>query len=109
MLGGSALVKTGTPVRQGGTRRAICGGAAGAAGPMRVFQLGHSLVGRDMPAMLQQLAGPGHLYDSQLGWGATPKAHWGDAPIPGFARRTPIPAIAMRPRRSIAVTLMLSS
>ena len=31
-------------------------------GPMRVYHLGHSLVGRDMPAMLEQLAGPGrHL------------------------------------------------
>jgi hypothetical protein len=55
------------------------------AGPLRVFHLGHSLVGRDMPAMLAQLAGPGHRYDSQLGWGATLKGHWGDAPIEGFA------------------------
>lgn len=61
------------------------------AGPMRVFHLGHSLVGRDMPAMLQQLAGPGHLYDSQLGWGATLKAHWGDAEIPGFAQENAHP------------------
>lgn len=37
-----------------------------------------------MPAMLQQLAGEGHHYDSQLGWGTTLKAHWGDAPINGF-------------------------
>ena len=28
--------------------------------PMRVFHIGHSLVGSDMPAMLEQLAGPGH-------------------------------------------------
>ena len=54
------------------------------AGPLHVFHLGHSLVGRDMPAMLRQLAGPGHSYESQLGWGATLKAHWGDAPIQGF-------------------------
>jgi hypothetical protein len=52
-------------------------------GPMRVYHLGHSLVGRDMPAMLAQLAGPGHRYESQLGWGATLKAHWGDAAIAG--------------------------
>jgi hypothetical protein len=54
--------------------------------PMKVFHLGHSLVGRDMPAMLQQLSGEGHEYDSQLGWGTTLKAHWGDAPISGFER-----------------------
>jgi hypothetical protein len=55
------------------------------SGPMRVYHLGHSLVGRDMPAMLQQLAGAGHGYESQLGWGATLEGHWGDAPIEGFA------------------------
>ena len=43
---------------------------------MRVFHLGHSLVGRDMPAMLAQLAGAGHSYDSQLGWGTPLRAHW---------------------------------
>lgn len=53
-------------------------------GPMAVYHLGHSLVGHDMPAMLAQLAGEGHRYDSQLGWGATLKAHWGDEPINGF-------------------------
>jgi hypothetical protein len=54
-------------------------------GPMRVFHLGHSLVGRDMPAMLARLAGPRHGYESQLGWGTTLKAHWGDDGIAGFA------------------------
>jgi hypothetical protein len=44
--------------------------------PLRVFHLGHSLVGRDMPAMLAQLAGPGHAYESQLGSGTTLKEHW---------------------------------
>jgi hypothetical protein len=44
--------------------------------PLRVFHLGHSLVGRDMPAMLAQLAPAGHGYESQLGWGTTLKAHW---------------------------------
>lgn len=53
-------------------------------GPLAVFHLGHSLVNRDMPAMLAQLAPPGHIYDSQLGWGTTLKAHWGDAEITGF-------------------------
>lgn len=53
-------------------------------GPMAVFHIGHSLVNRDMPAMLAQLAGERHRYDSQLGWGTTLKAHWGDEPINGF-------------------------
>jgi len=53
-------------------------------GPLSVFHLGHSLVNRDMPAMLAQLAPAGHRYDSQLGWGTTLQAHWGDAPINGF-------------------------
>ncbi len=44
--------------------------------PLRVFHLGHSLVGREMPAMVAQLAGAGHEYESQLGWGTTMKAHW---------------------------------
>ncbi len=56
------------------------------AGPLRVFHLGHSLVGRDLPAMLQQLAGPGHRYDVQLGWGTPLRAHWEDSiEINGFA------------------------
>ncbi len=51
-------------------------------GPLRVYHLGHSLVGRDMPAMLAQLAG--HEYHSQLGWGASLNQHWqGD--VPGMA------------------------
>ncbi len=37
-----------------------------------------------MPAMLAQLAGEGHRYESQLGWGTTLKAHWGDDAINGF-------------------------
>ena len=55
------------------------------AGPLRVYHLGHSLVGRDMPAMLAQLAGREHRYESQLGWGATLKAHWGDDTVAGFS------------------------
>ncbi|MEQ9261289.1 MAG: hypothetical protein RIG84_19545 [Roseovarius sp.] len=54
-------------------------------GRLGVFHLGHSLVGRDMPAMLAQLAGEGHRYDSQLGWGTSLKEHWEpDVPINGF-------------------------
>lgn len=45
-------------------------------GPLNVYHLGHSLVGHDMPAMLAQLAGPGHNYASQLGWGASLRDHW---------------------------------
>lgn len=53
--------------------------------PLRVFHLGHSLVNRDMPAMLEQLAGLGHDHRSQLGWGATLKSHWEpEVPINGF-------------------------
>ncbi|QFT60477.1 hypothetical protein FIU94_16730 [Sulfitobacter sp. THAF37] len=55
-------------------------------GALNVYHLGHSLVGRDMPAMLAQLAGPGHEYHSQLGWGTSLRDHWEpDVPINGFA------------------------
>ena len=51
--------------------------------PLNVFHLGHSLVGRDMPAMLAQMAE--HTYASQLGWGTPLKAHWEpDEPIAGY-------------------------
>ena len=43
---------------------------------LKVFHLGHSLVGRTMPLMLQQLAGVNHNFRSQLGWGTTLKQHW---------------------------------
>ncbi|MFN3953852.1 MAG: hypothetical protein ACK4LQ_05310 [Pararhodobacter sp.] len=57
---------------------------------LHVFHLGHSLVGRDMPAMLQQLAHaagfPDHIHASQLGWGTPLRAHWEeDIEITGFA------------------------
>ncbi len=55
---------------------------------LRLYHLGHSLVGRDMPAMLAQMAAAaglaGAAYDSQLGWGASLDQHRrGD--VPGFA------------------------
>ncbi|WP_425045857.1 hypothetical protein [Primorskyibacter sp. S87] len=59
-------------------------------GPISVFHLGHSLVGRDMPAMLMQLADAGlgttgHDYASQLGWGTSLMDHWEpEIPINGF-------------------------
>ena len=43
-------------------------------GPVAVYHLGHSLVGRDMPALLAQMAG--HDHASQLGWGSSLKDHW---------------------------------
>lgn len=54
--------------------------------PLAVYHLGHSLVGRDMPVMLQQLGGEGHVFHSQLGWGANLNEHWEpDIPVKGFA------------------------
>lgn len=51
--------------------------------PEQVFHLGHSLVGRDMPAMLSQLGG--HAQNSQLGWGSPLRQHWEpDEPVSGF-------------------------
>ncbi len=53
--------------------------------PQKVFHLGHSLVGPDMPEMLMQLAGEGHSYSSQIGWGTPLRAHWEpEEPINGF-------------------------
>jgi hypothetical protein len=54
-----------------------------------VFHLGHSLVGRDMPVMLQQLTaahfGTAPDHHSQLGWGTPLRAHWDPAEtINGF-------------------------
>lgn len=45
-------------------------------GALRVFHLGHSLVGPDMPHMLAQLAPQGHGWNSQLGSGTNLKQHW---------------------------------
>ncbi len=56
-----------------------------AAGSLTVYHLGHSLVGQDMPAMLRQLAGAGHAFHSQLGWGANLREHWEpDIEVKGF-------------------------
>lgn len=58
--------------------------------PLRVYHLGHSLVGRDMPALVAALAGHDHAV--QLGWGASLKQHWdGDAAVPGFAEENAHP------------------
>ena len=58
-------------------------------GGMDVFHLGHSLTGRDMPAMVAQLAAAAgiddHRHHSQLGWGTSLREHWDpDLPINGF-------------------------
>lgn len=58
-------------------------------GPMTTYHLGHSLVGRDMPAMLAQLAG--HRYHSQLGWGASLGDHW-SGNVNGFQEENAHPA-----------------
>jgi hypothetical protein len=66
--------------------------------PLKVYHLGHSLVGRDMPAMLAQFAGNGHGYESQLGWGTSLKEHWEvDLEINGFAQENDHPRF--RPAR----------
>lgn len=52
--------------------------------PQAVYHIGHSLVSRTMPAMLAQLAGDGHRYESQLGWGTPLRHHWEpDIPVKG--------------------------
>jgi hypothetical protein len=56
---------------------------------LAVYHLGHSLVGRDMPVMLDQLAAAagfnGHSHASQLGWGATLGQHaQGPDQVPGY-------------------------
>ncbi len=52
--------------------------------PLAVYFIGHSLIGRDIPAFVAQLAGDGHRYEVQLGWGAELQAHWEpDVPLDG--------------------------
>jgi hypothetical protein len=65
----------------------------------RVYHLGHSLKGADIPSFIAQLAEaagwPGHSYNSQLGWGASLKNHWeGRAAIAGFDTMNTAPAWA---------------
>ncbi|GAA6202407.1 hypothetical protein [Aquicoccus sp. SU-CL01552] len=68
-------------------------------GPLSVYHLGHSLVGRDMPAMLAQLGGAGHSYALQLGWGTSLKEHWEpELPINGFETENDTPQF--RPARA---------
>jgi hypothetical protein len=95
-VAGLLLVATaglsGSKIASAGVSALYARPAAPPAGPLRVFHLGHSLVGRDMPAMLAQLAGVGHAYESQLGWGTTMKAHWEPGhEIMGFDRENDHP------------------
>lgn len=60
------------------------------SGPLTVYHLGHSLVGRDMPVMLDQLAGAGHFHASQLGWGSSLMNH-ATGEVNGFAEENAHP------------------
>jgi hypothetical protein len=70
-------------------------------GGLAVYHLGHSLVGRDMPAMVAQLAEAagfaGHRHHLQLGWGASLDQHW-RGEVPGFAEENATDAF--RPART---------
>jgi hypothetical protein len=60
--------------------------------PPRVIHVGHSPVNRDMPMMLERLAGEGHDHRSQLGWGATLKSQREPSePIIGFEQENAHP------------------
>lgn len=78
-----------------GWQAAFASPLAPPTGPLQTYHLGHSLVGRDMPAMLAQLAG--HTHHSQLGWGASLGDHWKGA-VNGFAEENAHPA--HRPARA---------
>jgi hypothetical protein len=45
-------------------------------GPLNVYFAGHSLVGKQIPHMLAQLAPAGHDYRQQTGWGAGLMPNW---------------------------------
>lgn len=62
-------------------------------GALKVYHLGHSLVGQEVPHMLAQLAPQGHAYNSQLGSGTSLRGHWEpDEPILHFNRSNHPPA-----------------
>lgn len=70
--------------------------------PVNVYHLGHSLVGRDMPALAAALGGAlgGQDHAAQLGWGASLKHHWqGDESVPGFGAENAHPHF--RPVRQV--------
>ncbi|QUJ78002.1 hypothetical protein KDD17_09315 [Sulfitobacter albidus] len=94
-IGAGAAVALGAALAAGGGWRAwqlrraadlVAAPVRPPTGALSVYHLGHSLVGRDMPAMLAQLAPAGHSYASQLGWGASLRDHYDpDIPVNGFA------------------------
>ncbi|MEX3315950.1 hypothetical protein [Sulfitobacter sp. PS-8MA] len=98
-LGGAAVVSLGggTGLFRGARLRERADAVyarplAAPEGPMQVYHLGHSLVGRDMPAMLAQMVGEEHGYHSQTGWGTSLRDHWEpDVPIKGFDRENDHP------------------
>ncbi len=85
-VGAALLLRAGIGrLREARARDLYAAPRSAPSGALRMFHLGHSLVGRDMPAMLAQLAPAGHDYASQLGWGASLREHWyPDVPVNGF-------------------------
>lgn len=85
-VGAAIALRAGWQMRQLDAARALyTEGPTAPDGALSVYHLGHSLVGRDMPAMLAQLAPKGHNYASQLGWGAPLRSHYEpDMPVNGF-------------------------
>lgn len=65
-----------TPVDQATIDRLYSEKIAPSETALSVYFIGHSLVGRLMPALLAQLSPEGHSYESQSGWGAELQAHW---------------------------------
>ncbi|UOA26824.1 hypothetical protein DSM107133_01531 [Pseudosulfitobacter sp. DSM 107133] len=94
----AGIVAVLAPAAQAGTRQSAAAPDTAPVGGLNVYHLGHSLVGRDMPAMLAQFAPDGHSYHSQLGWGTPLRAHWEpDVEINGFDTENAHPAF--RPAR----------
>ncbi len=65
-----------TPVDEATIDRLYSEKIAASDTALSVYFIGHSLVGRVMPALLAQFAPQGHSYESQSGWGAELQAHW---------------------------------
>ena len=85
------------------------------SGPLRVYHLGHSLVGAEIPYLLAQFAGEGHRYNVQRGSGTSLRAHWEeDEPILDFEKvnaapiwRAPKDALATRDYDAVIFTEMV--
>jgi hypothetical protein len=83
------FILTTTPLSSEGFAARYATALPAPTAPKPTYHLGHSLVGRDMPAMLAQLAGA--PYASQLGWGASLKNHW-QTQVPGLVEENRPPA-----------------